>query len=403
MLGLAKGALTTVFPVLRPSYWPLPSQKDPRDPMWSGSDRPQVDKETGKALSDDVGTDGAGKRCLLKKRPDGEIKDSDFEFVQVPIPEKPEPGFVIVQNIYASIDPTHRIWMSDFPQYMKCVGLGTAMRASTVCRVIKSSDERKIKVGSMYTTFGGIQEYSIVPFEALNPLVPGVPLSYNLSLFSPIIGLTAWVGINILEIKSTDTVIISGAAGAVGSVAGQLAKLRGAKRVIGIAGTPEKCKFLLEECNLDATINYKTDDLATKIDELCPDGVDCYFDNVGGKTLEVILTKMNYFGRITFCGAISGYNAKDDAIPPLQNYMSVLTRRLKIQGLICADHLSDISSCFGELLAYHKRNKLVFKEHIVSKPVDEYPNVVRMLYSGANTGKLVMQLAPEDESKKTSL
>jgi len=341
---------------------------------------------------DTVGIAGGGKQMLLKKRPVGDFKDDDFEMVETPEPE-PGPGEIVVKNVLISIDPTHRIWATDADQYMAPVGLNTVMRAGTIGKVVKSSDPEKMAVGTYVGCIGGVQEYAKQPIAACWPTVPDVPLSNNHSLFSMVIGLTAWVGTNICEPQKGKTMVISGAAGAVGSIAGQIAKSRGAK-VIGIAGSADKCTWL-KELGFDETINYKTEKIDERLDSICPDGVDSYFDNVGGETLEILLKRMKNFGNIAFCGSISGYNSNegDSTSMTVKNYEMILMRRIKIQGFICSDHAADMLSAMGELGTLVKAGKLQVREDIQEVGIEDYPKVVRMLYSGKNTGKLMMKLA----------
>jgi len=372
--------------------WPLSAMKaDPRSATMAAALCGAADSGK-KAAVDENGPRGGGRRIILVKRPQGDIKDSDFEFVTEHKPE-PQPGEALVQAIYISIDPTHRIWMSDEAQYMPCVGLGTCMRAGVIGKVIKSTTG-KLKPGTYVNGLGGVQEYFCCPEAALNPVIPGVPLSLNHSLFSLVIGGTAWVGVNICEPHPGQTMVVSGAAGAVGSVAAQLAKARGMK-VVGIAGSEKKVKWLLEELKLDGAINYKAEDVAKGIDRCCPAGVDAYFDNVGGATLEAVLTKMNRFGRIAYCGHISGYNTGECDAVQVNQYQMILHRRIKVQGFICMDHLPDLMKCMTDLLNLYIAGKLQVQEHIEETSVDNYPSVVRMLYTGANEGKLMMQVAPE--------
>jgi len=330
---------------------------------------------------------------MLMSRPVGEFKDSDFKVIKEAVPEPCQDG-AVVRNIYCSIDPTHRIWATECDQYMPAVGLGTVMRALCIGQVVKTSDPEKLAVGSYVSGVGGMQEYFAAPIAALNPLAPDVPLSYNHSLFSVVIGVTSWVGTNICEPRAGQTMVVSGAAGAVGSVAAQLAKSRGAK-VVGIAGGEEKCGWL-KELGLDGVINYKTESVAERLEELCPEGVDAYFDNVGGATLETMLKKMNNFSRIAFCGSISGYNTETgQQTMTVKNYEMILMRRIKVQGFICLDHLADIGSCFEELGKLLAEGKVKIREDIEEVALEEYPRVVRKLYRGENTGKLMMKISSE--------
>lgn len=354
---------------------------DARDDSWSD---PGVKVDT-------VGVPGGGKRVVLVARPQKEIKDTDLQVVEEPIPE-PGPGQAVVQNLLISIDPTHRIWMSEASQYMPSVGLGTVMRAICISKVVKTSDAAAAPVGSVWSCFGAMQEYALLPIAGgLSPIVPDVPLSYNLSIFSVVIGLTAWLGANICAPKAGETMVVSGAAGAVGSVAAQLGKARGA-RVIGIAGGAEKCAWLAS-LGLDGVIDYKRDDVAKKLGELAPEGVDSYFDNVGGPTLETALTSMRNFGRIAYCGSISGYNQGEDVTMTVKNYEMILMRRLTVQGFVCPDHLSELGAAFAELIPLVSSGKIQIKEDVREVSIDKYTSVVRALYSGANKGKLMMKIA----------
>mmetsp|Transcript_86313 Transcript_86313/g.105910 ORF Transcript_86313/g.105910 Transcript_86313/m.105910 type:complete len:394 (-) Transcript_86313:78-1259(-) len=365
--------------------WPAP-RKDVRDPALAGAQ-----DDGSKAVVDTEGIPGGGQRAMLASRPQGEIKESDFKIVEETCPE-PGPGEVVVKHIYISLDPTHRLWASDQPQYMPCVGIGHCMRAGTIGKVVKSSSS-KWKVGTLVGGMGGVQEYSLAKDSAVFPIIPGVPLSLNHSLFNVVIGLTAWVGVNICEPKAGQTLVVSGAAGAVGSVAAQLAKARGMK-VVGLAGSESKCSWLKDDVKLDGVINYKTEDLEAGLARCCPQGVDAYFDNVGGKTLETMLTKMNRFGRIAYCGHISGYNSESAAVS-VNQFQMILMRRLKIQGFICVDHMGDMMKCMAELLDLYVQGKMKVQEDIQEKPISKYVECVNMLYTGKNTGKLMMKVSEE--------
>jgi len=362
-------------------------------PLWPATTTDKrVAGPVGKAgAADTMGIPGGGKQVLLKKRPVGDFKDDDFEVVETAVPE-PGDGEVVIKNIYISIDPTHRIWATDADQYMPAIGLGTVMRALAIGKVVKSSDPAKLAVGAHVTTVGGVQEYTVSPIAAAIPVVPGVPLSQNHSLFSVVIGVTAWAGTNICEAKAGKTIVISGAAGAVGSIAGQVAKSRGAK-VIGIAGSADKCAWLKNELGFDEAINYKTEKIDERLDQLCPDGVDGYFDNVGGTVLETMLKKMKNFSSIAFCGSISGYNGGDETqTMTVKNYDMILMRRIKVQGFVCTDHLGDIGPAMAELGGLVQQGKMKVHEDIREVGIEEYPRIVRLLYRGENTGKLMMKL-----------
>ena len=365
--------------------WPLAAMKsDTRDATWAG---PQ--DADGKARVDEKGAKGGGKRVKLVKRPVGEIKKSDFEVVTESVPE-PEQGEVVIKHILISLDPTHRLWMSDQPQYMPCVGIGTVMRASAVGKVIKCPSG-KFKEGAFVSCQGGVQEYSVCKEAMVNSIVPGTPLAANVSIFNPVIGLTAWVGINILEPRQGQTMVVSGAAGAVGCIAAQLAKARGMK-VIGIAGGKQKVQWLKDELKLDDAIDYKGEGVAAGLARCCPNGVDAYFDNVGGETLETILTHMNRFGCIAYCGHISGYNSESAPVS-VNQFQMILMRRIKIQGFICIDHVKELVPCFGELLDLYAQGKLKVQEDIQVTGLENYVDTVNMLFSSKNQGKLMMKIA----------
>ena len=207
-------------------------------------------------------------------------------------------------------------------------------------------------------------------------------------------GHTAWIGNKICSPKPTDTYVVSGAAGAVGSMAGQLAKLTGA-RVIGIAGGPTKCAMLVSELGFDGAVDYKSENVEEALKRLCPNGIDCYFDNVGGDILDIALSLMNVFGRIAFCGAISAYdgNMTDDAYSGPKNYKLIMRKRLKVQGFICRDHAASKAESTAEILAAINAGKLKFKEDVRVAPLENYVNTLNLLFNGGNTGKLIMKIA----------
>lgn len=260
-------------------------------------------------------------------------------------------------------------------------------------RIVKSSDESKFPVGSYITCMGGLAEYLTLRFQQCTPVAPDCPLSWNLGPLFYGMGHTAWVGNKICRIKPGETYVISGAAGAVGTIAGQLAKLDGA-RVIGIAGGAAKCQFLTEELGFDGAIDYKSNDVEAQLDRLCPNGIDCYFDNVGGDILDYVLARMNTFGRIAFCGAISMYGgelAEGESRGP-KNYKMIFMRRLKVQGFICRDHSASKKESEADIVGAIKAGKLHFKEDIRVGALEDYVKTLNLLFTGGNTGKLLLKI-----------
>eukprot|EP00240_Pyramimonas_obovata_P004230 CAMPEP_0118923984 /NCGR_PEP_ID=MMETSP1169-20130426/2317_1 /TAXON_ID=36882 /ORGANISM="Pyramimonas obovata, Strain CCMP722" /LENGTH=353 /DNA_ID=CAMNT_0006865057 /DNA_START=118 /DNA_END=1180 /DNA_ORIENTATION=+ len=321
-----------------------------------------------------------------EEQPDGDIKKTDLELVETPIPAI-EDGQVLCKNMYISIDPTHRIWMSDAPQYMPCVELGEIMRAVSIA-VVEDSKFDGLAKGDIVSGIGGCQDYFVADGATLNKADPSLPPPEQLGPYSMIIGLTAFYGTTkICAPKAGETFVVSGAAGAVGSMAGQLAKMAGA-RVIGTVGSQEKADWLTKELGFDGVINYKTDDVAAKLKELAPDGVDCYFDNTAGPVLEEVLLQFNNNGRIALCGLINQYNTDKIGV---KNYDMILMRRLTVQGFICIDQLASM----GEMLEVVKKGiadgKIKYKLDI-QKGLESYIDVVNMLYNGSNQGKLMIEV-----------
>lgn len=249
-------------------------------------------------------------------------------------------------------------------------------------------------MGAYVTTFAGLAEYLVLKFAQCNPVAPDVPLSWNLGPLFFGMGHTAWVGNKICAIKPGETYVVSGAAGAVGTIAGQLAKIAGA-RVIGIAGGAEKCAMLTNELGFDGAVDYKGNNVEAELDRLCPNGIDCYFDNVGGDILDFVLARMNCFGRIAFCGAISMYSGdlvEGESKGPV-NYKMIFMRRLKVQGFLCRDHAASKKESEADVVAGIKEGKIHFKEDIRTARVEDYVGVLNLLFTGGNTGKLIMKIA----------
>ena len=272
---------------------------------------------------------------------------------------------------------------------MPCVELGDVMRAATV-GVVEASENPDWKVGTHVMGFGGVCEY-YEGIPGVNVFYPagdcGLPVTADLSLLSIIVGLTAWYGVNhVLKVKEGDVVVVSGAAGAVGSLVGQLAKLKGAK-VLGIAGGATKCAWL-KTLGFDVAVDYKAGSVAAALKEFAPDGITCYFDNVGGTVTDDVLNAMRNNGRVAVCGSISEY---DDAWSGQRNWNMILMRRLSIQGFICTDQMAHLGEAKKELSALSKEGKISYVEDI-RDGIANYPATVRLLFSGENTGKLILKI-----------
>lgn len=324
-------------------------------------------------------------RCIrLVKRPVGKITHENLKVSNESIPV-PSDGQVLVENLYLSIDPTHRIWMSDIPQYMAPVKLGDVMRAMSL-GVIKESKHPDWKVGTYVVAAGGVCDFYVSDPAALRE-VPDDSTKW-LSIASVVIGLTSWHGVNkILDPRPGDVCVVSGAAGAVGSLVSQLCKFKGAK-VVGIAGGPEKCNYLTEELGLDLAIDYKTQDIETTLKTFAVEGVACYFDNVGGSVTDAVLMNMKNSGKVAVCGSISEYN--DDWVG-CKNFNMAVMRRLTITGFIGRDHFEEFGEATSEILSLAASGKLKYKED-VREGLENYVDVVNLLFTGENTGKLILKV-----------
>lgn len=327
----------------------------------------------------------------LRSRPEGSIKDTDLEMCDEPKPA-PEDGQLVVKNMFISIDPTHRIWMSDKAQYMPKVELGEVMRATTV-GVVEESKNADFPVGCHVVGIGGCADY-YVGIPGINVMYKAgetgkdLPLTADLSVCSVTIGLTAWHGTNkILEPGPSDIVAVSGAAGAVGSLVGQLSKLKGAK-VVGIAGSDVKCAYLKSELGYDCVINYKTQDVGKELAAFAPDGITGYFDNVGGIVTDAVLANARNNCKIAICGSISEY---DDKWAGQKNFNMILMRRISIKGFICSDHMDEFAEAKSEMAMLAAEGKIKYTEDI-REGLETYPGTVRLLMSGDNTGKLILKI-----------
>jgi NADPH-dependent curcumin reductase CurA len=332
-------------------------------------------------------TQNVNHQFKLARRPVGMVQRSDFEFVAAPVAE-PADGEVLVKILYISLDPAMRGWMNDGKSYVPPVGIGEVMRAGAVGRVIASKDPG-VAVGEHVVGVLGVQEYAIAKAKGLTRVDPRlVPLPVYLgTLGMP--GMTAYFGL--LEVgraKTGDTVVVSGAAGAVGQVVGQIAKIKGC-RVVGLAGGPEKCDYL-RSIGFDAAIDYKHEDVKAALRQHCPKGVDVYFDNVGGEILDIVLTQLAMHARIVICGAISQYN--ESSIKGPSNYLSLLVHRATMQGMVVFDYASRYAEAAREMAGWMAAGQLKTREDIV-EGLETFPETLLKLFKGENTGKLVLKVA----------
>ena len=330
------------------------------------------------------------RRIVLAQRPDGMISADCFTRDDAAAPDLAD-GEALVKIEYVSLDPTMRGWITDEPSYLPPVGIGEVMRSAGAGAVVESKTA-DYPVGTKVMGLVGWQDYAIVggPRGAfVRVLDPDTDLADALSVYGTT-GLTAYFGIvDIGQPKPGETFVVSGAAGGVGSVAGQIAKVLGC-RVVGIAGTDEKCEWITRELGFDAAVNYRTEDVAKALAEACPDGIDVYFDNVGGDILDAALGLMNNFGRIVACGMISQYNNTELAPGP-RNISNIVGRRLKMQGLILLDHLDRFDEAAAQLREWIDEGRLQSRVHLV-EGLDEAPGAVGMLFTGENIGKLVVRV-----------
>ncbi len=324
----------------------------------------------------------------LAARPFGLPRASDWEFTSedVPVPGR---GSFVVETSHLSIDPAMRGWMNAGPSYIPPVEIGDVMRAGAVGRVTASEHPGFAEGDCVYGTFG-VQEYALSDGQGVSMIDTSLaePSTYLGAL--GMTGLTAYFGLlDIGRIQPGETVVVSGAAGAVGSIAGQIAKIKGC-RAVGIAGGPAKCRAVVDEFGFDAAIDYRAGNIRRALREHAPDGVDVYFDNVGGEILDDVLTRLARAARIIICGAVSQYNETEVRGPA--NYMMLLVARASMTGMVIFDYADRFGQALGELAGWYRDGRLVAQEHVVHGSVRDFPEVLLMLFDGANTGKMVLAL-----------
>jgi NADPH-dependent curcumin reductase CurA len=329
------------------------------------------------------------RQYYLAARPVGEPTSADVPLREVPV-VPPGDGEVLLKNLYISLDPAIRGWMGDEPNYIEPIPLGDPIRSSVIARVVSSSSP-DFAVGDVAMTVGGWEHYMTAPAAALNKLDEslGIPLSNFLGVLGPT-GLTAYFGLlDVGQPKAGETVLVSAAAGAVGSVVGQIAKMKGC-HVVGMAGTDAKCQWLTDELGFDAAINYKTcGDYQQAISTACPEGVDVYFDNVGGEILDAALMCLNKFARVAVCGWISTYNTPD--APGPVNLWQLVAQSVTIRGFVILDYLDRFPEGIAQLAEWVMAGKLQFREEVVDGLDNVLPTFLK-LFDGSNEGKLLIRI-----------
>jgi NADPH-dependent curcumin reductase CurA len=324
----------------------------------------------------------------LAGRPSGLPRATDWEFTSEDVPA-PGPGSFVVEVTHLSIDPAMRGWMNAGASYIPPVEVGDVMRAGAVGLVTASGHQGYAVGDYVYGSFG-VQEYALSDGRGVSKIDTALaePSTYLGAL--GMTGLTAYFGLfDVGRIQPGETVVVSGAAGAVGSIAGQIAKIKGC-RTIGIAGGPEKCRALTDEFGFDAAIDYRAGNIRKALREHAPDGVDVYFDNVGGEILDDVLTRLARGARIIICGAVSQYN--ETAVRGPANYLMLLVARASMTGMVIFDYVDRFGPALAELAGWYQAGQLASREHVVHGGVWDFPEVLLQLFDGANTGKMVLAL-----------
>jgi len=330
-------------------------------------------------------------RFTLAARPVGMPKRSDWNYAAEPIPELAD-GQLLIKILYVSLDPAMRGWMNEGKSYVPPIGIGEVMRAGGLGRVVQSKNPA-FAVGDHVYGMLGVQQFAVNAGKGLTKVDHKLaPLPVYLgTLGMP--GMTAYFGLlDIGKPKEGDTVVVSGAAGAVGMVVGQIAKIKGC-RVVGIAGGREKCQYVVRDLGFDAAIDYKAEDVRKSLHTHCPDGINVYFDNVGGDILEAALANLARGARIVICGAISQYCATGPVKGP-SNYLSLLVNRASMTGMVVFDYADRYAVAGREMAGWMAAGKLKTREHIV-EGLETFPDTLLQLFKGENTGKLVLKIADD--------
>jgi NADPH-dependent curcumin reductase CurA len=331
----------------------------------------------------------------LAARPVGNVGPECWQFTEAPVAE-PDEGGVLVKTLSLSLDPAMRGWMNEGKSYIPPVGIGEVMRAGGI-GVVVASKNAAYAVGDHVSGAPGVQEYWLLPSDQIKrsglakiDLRVGTVNQWLNVLGMP--GMTGYFGLmDVGQPKAGETVVVSGAAGAVGQTVGQIARIHGC-RVVGIAGGAAKCEFVVKELGYDACIDYKSGSVRDGLKQFCPQGVDIYFDNVGGEILDTVLTRINRKARIIICGAISQYNNTTPVQGP-KNYLSLLVNRARMEGIVVFDYADRYPQAIAEMAGYLKAGRMVSREDVVEGGVAAFPDTLPKLFSGENFGKLVLKVA----------
>ncbi len=328
------------------------------------------------------------KQLILNERPKGMPDGNTWVLKESPIPEIQE-GEFLIQNHYISLDPAMRGWINDSKSYIEPVQIGAVMRAGSIGKVIQSKNQN-FQVGQTVTGWNDVQQYAVSNGENVYPVDDSqVPMTKFLGVLG-MPGMTAYFGIlDVGKITEGDVVVVSGAAGAVGSVVGQIAKIRGCQ-VVGIAGGKKKCDYIVDELGFDAAIDYKSQNVFDAIKETCPKGINVYFDNVGGEILEAALSRLRKHARVVLCGAISQYNNIDNMKGP-RNYMSLLVNRATMQGMVVMDYADQFPMAMQQMAGWMLEGKLQSNESVY-EGIENFQETFKRLFTGEKLGKLLLKV-----------
>lgn len=329
------------------------------------------------------------RRILLAARPRGLVTEDCLQRVEEAVPS-PAAGEVLLRVLSLSVDPTNRVWMREEDSYLPAVEIGAVVRAAGLAQVVESRRDG-FATGDLVLGMPGWQDYWLLAGDDLaNVIPPGLEINDLLSIYGST-GVTAWFGIeDVCALAPGEAFVVSGAAGGVGSVAGQLAKIKGAGIVVGIAGSDEKCRWVVEELGFDACVNYKTEDVERRLVELCPDGIDVYFDNVGGEILDAALANLAVGARIACCGAISTYNA--DGPVGITHTDNLIMKRARMQGFLILDYVDRFIDAIVGLAPLVAEGRIKYATDVVAG-LENAPETLNRLFTGDHTGKLIIKVA----------